>query len=202
LLAVQVLSDLEIPRRADWMQLGLHFPLTTLILIAIVALVAVIALVPTYRVRAEVIGTLGIILGTLLAIDGMMTVNAAPAWVTRNTITADAALAQIPSLSHFLDELARMVDMQTFRTTYAALNDSKSADEVQRATSRLIIPDLQRFELMNIESQKENLIVASNQAAEQQAYRIGLTGHVREWSGVAICLIGIVLIFLAHRLPH
>ncbi len=56
MFAAQVLSDLDIPHRADWMQLGLHFPLSTLILVAIAMIVAVIALVPTYRVRAEIIG--------------------------------------------------------------------------------------------------------------------------------------------------
>jgi hypothetical protein len=202
MIAAQVLSELDIPHRADWMQLGLHFPLSTLLLVAIAMFVAVIALVPTYRVRAEIIGTLGIIFGVLLAIDGMMTVNVAPEWGARNTITADAALPQIGSLTHFLDDLARVVDTQTFRTVYTGLVNSRSVDELQKSTSRLIIPDLQRFELMNIESQKENLIVATNQAAQAQAYRIGLTGQIRKWAGIGICLAGIVLIFLAHRLPH
>lgn len=202
MLAAQVLSDLDIPHRADWMQLGLHFPLTTLILAAIAMVLAVLTLVPTYRVRAEILGTLGIIFGVLLAIDGGMTVNVAPDWIARNTISADGALPQIASLPHFLDDLARVVDTQTFRTAYSALTNSRSVDDLQKATSKLIIPDLQRFEMMNIESQKENLIVATNQAAQQQAYRIGLTGHIREGGGVTICLFGIVLIFLAHRLPH
>ncbi len=138
----------------------------------------------------------------LLAIDGMMTVSAAPDWVARNTITADVALPQVSSLTHFLDELARVVDTQTFRSAYSALVNSRSVDELQKSTSRLIIPDLQRFELMNIESQKENLIVATNQAAQQQAYRIGLTGQIRKWAGIVICLAGIALVLLAHRLPH